>query len=87
MDELAEAPTRTLDRFEALALAQLRSGEELVVEENADKLRMLGSLRAAKQCTDCHSVNRGDLLGAFAYRLCRDVSDRKRPVPVVKPIL
>jgi hypothetical protein len=30
---------------------------------------MLGSLRAAKQCLDCHNVQRGELLGAFSYRL------------------
>jgi hypothetical protein len=86
MDELAEAPARPLDGFETDALAQLRSGDEIVVKEEADEVRMLGSLRAAKQCTECHSVNRGDLLGAFTYRLRRDVPARKRPVPAVKPV-
>jgi hypothetical protein len=87
MDELANAPTRSLDTFETAALGQLRSGEEIVVEENAGELRMLGSLRAAKQCIECHSVSRGDLLGAFTYRLRRDDPVRNRPVAAAKPVL
>ena len=30
---------------------------------------MAHALRAAKQCLDCHNVQRGELLGAFSYRL------------------
>jgi hypothetical protein len=86
MDELTEAPTRPLDGFEANALGQLRSGEQIVVEEDADELRMVGSLRAAEKCTACHSVSRGDLLGAFTYRLRRDSPTRKRPAPAAKPV-
>jgi hypothetical protein len=79
MDDLTAAPTRPLDEFEQDALQKLREGEELVVVEQADELRMLGSLRAAKQCTECHAVQRGDLLGAFTYRLRRDVPRRRAP--------
>jgi hypothetical protein len=86
MDELASAPTRPLDGFEADALRQLRQGEELVVEEQSDELRMLGSLRAAQQCTECHSVQRGDLLGAFTYRLRCEHPVRRRPPPATKPV-
>lgn len=86
MDELAQAPTRSLDAFETAALGQLRSGEEIVVEEDAGELRMLGSLRAAKQCIECHSVRRGDLLGAFTYHLRRDLPLHKRPVAAAKPV-
>jgi hypothetical protein len=85
MDELTEATTRPLDEFENGALEQLRSGEELVIDDHADDLRMLGSIRAAKQCTECHSVNRGALLGAFTYRL-RSVSPPRRRAPPVKPV-
>ena len=52
-----------LDDFESDALRRLRRGDELVVDERPDELRMLGSLRAAKQCIECHTVQRGDLLG------------------------
>jgi hypothetical protein len=69
MDELRAAPTRPLDTFEAAALEKLRRGEDLVVEGAPTKLRMLGSVRSAKQCVQCHGGNRGDLLGAFSYAL------------------
>ena len=71
MDQLSSdnAPTRPLDAFEIAALEQLRTKEDVVVEHKGDQYRMLGSLRAAKQCLDCHSVQRGELLGAFSYVL------------------
>jgi hypothetical protein len=71
MDQLSSdtAPTRELNEFEASALEKLRSNEDLVVHSEGDEYQMLGSLRAAKQCLDCHNVQRGELLGAFSYRL------------------
>ena len=75
MDELRNAETRALDEFEQRALPQLHDGEDTVVEQGLNQIRMLGSVRAAKQCLDCHSVRRGDLLGAFSYLL-----DRKQPI-------
>ena len=30
---------------------------------------MLGAIRSAKQCVQCHGGQRGDLLGAFSYTL------------------
>lgn len=86
MQELAEAPTRVLDPFEMTALDQLRSGEGLAVEREADELRMLGSLRAGAQCVKCHTVKRGDLLGAFTYRLRRE-NLRERRENVTRPTL
>jgi hypothetical protein len=72
MDELRHAKTRPLDAFEKTALAALRRGEDLKVESTTHCIRMLGSIRAVKQCLDCHRVKRGDLLGAFSYTLRRD---------------
>jgi hypothetical protein len=72
MDELREAPTRPLDAFESVGLSGLRRGDHLVVREKAGRLRMLGGIRAAKQCMSCHGCERGDLLGAFSYTLRRD---------------
>lgn len=71
MDQLSgeTTPTRELNEFEASALEQLRSQEDLVVHSEGENYQMLGSLRAAKQCLDCHNVQRGELLGAFSYRL------------------
>jgi hypothetical protein len=71
MDQLSgeEAPTRPLNEFETAALKRLRAEEDLVVRSEAGDCRMLGSLRAARQCLDCHNVQRGALLGAFSYHL------------------
>jgi hypothetical protein len=79
MDQLSsdDAPTRPLDAFETEALAKLWKDEDVVVKNDGDDYRMLGSLRAAKQCLDCHSVQRGELLGAFNYSL-RHESPSKR---------
>jgi hypothetical protein len=71
MDELRKAPTRKLDEFEAAGLAALRRGEDLFVRGTADHLRVLGAVRNAKQCVDCHGGQRGDLLGAFSYTFAR----------------
>ena len=72
MDQLREAPVRPLDAFEQRTLAKLRTGDDVIVESGSDRIRMLGSLRAGKQCLECHSVERGALLGAFSYELIRD---------------
>ncbi len=71
MDQLSgeNVPTRALDTFESKALAALYGREDVVVANEGRKYRMLGSLRAARQCLDCHGVQRGDLLGAFSYSL------------------
>ena len=58
-----------MNEFEASALEKLRSDEDLVVQSEGAEYQMLGSLRAAKQCLDCHNVQRGELLGAFSYQL------------------
>ena len=82
MDELEDAPTRPLDAFERNALERLRSREDLVIDEAADRIRMLGSLRAAKDCTQCHSVRRGELLGALSYELTPASPPPKKPAKV-----
>jgi hypothetical protein len=72
MDELRQAPTRALNSFEATALQAIRKDEPVVFDRERDNLQMLGSLLAAEQCTNCHTAQRGDLLGAFSYRFARD---------------
>ena len=69
MDELVDAPTRPLTPFEQASLEKMRGGEDLITEQEGASLRMLGSLRATKQCVECHHVKRGELLGAFSYEL------------------
>jgi hypothetical protein len=69
MDELRRAPTRLLDEFEKKALDGLLGGEDLMVQKTPRQMRMVGSIRALNQCLRCHGVERGELLGAFSYRL------------------
>ena len=69
MEELRKAPTRPLDRFESAGLESIRNGEDLFVAETPSGVRMIGAIRSTKQCLKCHEGNRGDLLGAFSYRL------------------
>lgn len=83
MDELDDAPTRPLDSFEQNAVERLRSEEDLVIDEAAERIRMVGSLRAAKDCTECHSVRRGELLGAFSYEFTPVSPPPKKPAKEV----
>lgn len=69
MDELSKEgiTTRELTPFELNALDQLRSDENVVIEQHDDVILMMGSLRTATHCLDCHAGARGKLLGAFSY--------------------
>lgn len=78
MDQLDELPTRALDRFEQQAIDRLRSDEDVVIDEGVNRIRMVGSIRAAKDCLACHAAQRGELLGAFSYEL---VPSRRIPEP------
>ncbi|NQV25650.1 MAG: hypothetical protein HQ518_14930 [Rhodopirellula sp.] len=69
MKELDQVETRSLDAFEAKSLPHLFRETNVVTEDRPDEIRMLGSLRADTRCLKCHSVERGQLLGAFSYRL------------------
>ncbi len=74
MDRIGELTVRPLDTFESSTLPLLQSGEDLAKELNGSDLRVLGSIRATQQCLKCHDVQRGDLLGAFTYKLRRESS-------------
>ncbi|HBI43165.1 MAG TPA: hypothetical protein DDY78_09965 [Planctomycetales bacterium] len=78
MDELKGVPTRPLIPFEEKSLKSLRKGDDLATETSGDRIRMVGSLRASKQCLECHEVKRGDLLGAFSWELQRQPVDEKK---------
>ncbi|MBY0526360.1 MAG: hypothetical protein K2R98_23405 [Gemmataceae bacterium] len=71
MGEMDRVPTRVLTPFEESALKTITKGEDLVAEASLTRVRMMGSIRAATQCLECHSVKRGDLLGTFSYELQR----------------
>jgi hypothetical protein len=72
MDKIDKVKTRGLLDFETKALESLRKGEDLVTEATTNTIRMVGAIRASKQCLSCHSCERGALLGAFTYQLQRD---------------
>ncbi len=69
MDKMHDTPTRPLDRFESLALETLRHGEDLFSSQTGEGVRMLGAVRSGERCMLCHGSERGELLGAFSYRL------------------
>lgn len=71
MEELRKAGTRPLDDFESGQLPALRRGEDLMVSATTNHMRVLGAIRAGKPCLSCHDAERGDLLGAFSYKLRR----------------
>ncbi len=71
MQEIGELPTRPLDPFEAVGLEKLHAGDDWFVRETAGGARMVGAIRSAQQCVKCHGGERGDLLGAFSYRVAR----------------
>jgi hypothetical protein len=81
------APTRPLDAFETESLKGLLDGETVVAGESKSRLRMLGGLRAVWQCTECHSVGEGHLLGAFSYEFRRKSVLPPEPRQTPKPIL
>jgi hypothetical protein len=70
MDRLGDGTTtRPLNSFESGALESLRRGKDLVTSPEGRLCRVLGSIRATRQCLACHTVERGELLGAFSYVL------------------
>lgn len=72
MKELQQAGTRPLNEFEVKGLEALRNGDEVIHDAGTNEIHLFGALRAATKCLECHSGQRGDLLGAFSYRLFRD---------------
>ena len=69
MAELGSLATRPADGFEAAGLLRLSGGEDLVANAVGPKVRLLGAIRNMTACVECHGGRRGDLLGAFSYRL------------------
>ncbi len=67
MDQLEKMPTREPSAFEAAALGSLAEGEEIVYLQRGHCVLAMGALRAQANCTKCHEVRRGALLGAFSY--------------------
>lgn len=73
------AQTRELNAFEERGLQKLLDGDMIYAEANGRKLRMLGALRNATSCYECHGDSPRQLLGAFSYEL---KSDRTLGAPI-----
>ncbi len=71
MDRVGQLTVRPLNAFESSSLPLLQNGEDLTKELKGSELQVLGSIRAGQVCLKCHDVQRGDLLGAFTYKLRR----------------
>lgn len=73
MDEAKTAPTRDPDEFETAGLKAIAKGQELYFGKSRSEplLRMVGGIRAAKSCVNCHGCREGELLGAFSYTLVK----------------
>lgn len=69
MADLADAPTRPLDAFETVGMEAIRRGDDGFAGRRGDEVRFVGAVRSASACVGCHGGERGDLLGAFSYRL------------------
>ncbi|WP_254512344.1 hypothetical protein [Anatilimnocola floriformis] len=72
MDELRDAPTRPLTKFESASLAKLQEGGELPTSSTTNRIEFVGAIRAGQNCLQCHEVREGTMLGAFSYELRRE---------------
>lgn len=68
-EKLPVQSTRELSALETAALSTLREGQDIVIREEPGAVRIVGSIRAQKDCMGCHDCKEGDLLGAFTYRM------------------
>jgi hypothetical protein len=71
MDQLDDVPHRALSDFEKAALGALRTQQDVVINQQTNRILMLGAVRASTTCLECHEAPRGKLLGAFSYELVR----------------
>ena len=77
MENVVDRETRKLSDFESRGLKSLADGRDTFVSATVNRIEMMGAIRAADNCLQCHDGKRGKILGAFSYEILRD--------PVVKP--
>ncbi len=65
MNELRDTPTRPLTPFESQALEKLWREDDLVIDESENQIRMLGSLRAGKDCLNATKSNAENCSAVF----------------------
>ena len=95
MNRLHDVPTRPLDRFESLALNELRQGDDLFTTQGKEGVSpMPGAVRSTKQCVSCHGGERA-APGGVSYdcepmsresaRRVESVQDRSMESPFCSP--
>ncbi len=67
--QLAEisVTTRDVSPRERSALAEIKQGKQVVVDDSESPSVVLSAIRATDQCSKCHQVSTGDLIGAFTF--------------------
>lgn len=68
-DSMKKAPTRALLPAEEASLPFLKNGKDIVWQQDGSDIRMVGALRAQKNCAECHAAKENEMLGALTYRL------------------
>ncbi len=85
MDQLTDenVPTRKLSHFERSAIVTLRQNPnaDIVTAITDEGAAMVGSVRAYESCLECHSGERGRLLGAFTYTFEENADQKHTPIP------
>lgn len=81
MENATEHARRSLDQFEAAALARIQDGEDIIIDARANRIMMVGAIRAENRCKACHKVQRGEALGAFTYEILRRKPIAPSPAP------
>jgi hypothetical protein len=71
MDQIKDSPTRHLSEWEIKALNSLYNGKDFEVVNEPEHIKALGAIRANTECLQCHDGKRGDMLGAFTYRISK----------------
>lgn len=73
---------KAMDEFEQTALRGVKKGHEILVDTRTPgTIRMMGALYATAECTKCHAVKEGTLLGALSYTLEPTKAPVAQPVP------
>lgn len=60
-------------------ITKLKEGMTVVLTGNEGHREMIGAIRATADCTQCHDVNKGTLLGAFRYPLLPEIPAQSKP--------
>ncbi len=53
-DKLTKYAVRAPDDYESKAIQKLQEGEQVVIQTTGDEIRMVGAIRAEKNCLECH---------------------------------